>query len=49
MYWSAAPSQRYAKPERLAALAFLDAHKQPGRTRDRTHYTLTDKGLRALG
>jgi DNA-binding PadR family transcriptional regulator len=27
---------------------YLEAHKQPGRTRERTHYTLTDRGREAL-
>lgn len=48
MYWEAAPSQWYAEPKRLAKLGYLDAEKQPGRTRERTHYTLTDAGRRAL-
>ena len=48
VYWDAAPSQWYAEPKRLAALGYLEAHKQPGRTRERTHYTLTDKGRDAL-
>lgn len=48
MYWEAAPSQWYAEPKRLAKLGYLDAEKQPGRTRERTHYTLTDTGRKAL-
>ena len=48
MYWEAAPSQWYAEPKRLAKLGYLDAQKQPGRTRERTHYTLTAKGRQAL-
>ncbi len=48
MYWDAAPSQWYAEPKRLAQLGYLDAEKQPGRTRERTHYTLTGKGRKAL-
>jgi DNA-binding PadR family transcriptional regulator len=43
-----APSQYYAEPKRLASLGYLDARKEPGKTRERTHYTLTDKGLEAL-
>jgi DNA-binding PadR family transcriptional regulator len=43
-----APSQYYAEPKRLARLGYLSARKEPGRTRERTHYTLTDKGLEAL-
>jgi PadR family transcriptional regulator, regulatory protein AphA len=48
MYWDAAPSQWYAEPKRLAKLGYLEAKKLPGRTRERTHYTLTDKGRTAL-
>lgn len=48
VYESAANSQYYAEPKRLAALGYLKAEKQPGKTRERTHYTLTDKGLQAL-
>ncbi len=48
MYWDAAPSQWYAEPKRLAKLGYLDAEKLPGRTRERTHYTLTERGRVAL-
>lgn len=48
MYWDAAPSQWYAEPKRLAGLGYLEAEKLPGRTRERTHYTLTDSGRAAL-
>ncbi len=48
VYWSAAPSQWYAEPKRLAALGLLEARKLPGRTRERTHYELTDAGREAL-
>jgi DNA-binding PadR family transcriptional regulator len=48
VYWDAAPSQWYAEPKRLAELGYLDARTEPGRTRPRTHYTLTGKGRRAL-
>jgi DNA-binding PadR family transcriptional regulator len=48
MYWDAAASQWYAEPKRLAELGYLDAEKLPGRTRQRTHYTLTSKGRDAL-
>jgi DNA-binding PadR family transcriptional regulator len=43
-----APSQYYAEPKRLARLGYLTARKEPGKTRERTHYTLTEKGLAAL-
>jgi PadR family transcriptional regulator AphA len=48
IYWDAADSQWYAEPKRLEAQGLLTAHKEPGQTRPRTHYTLTDKGRDAL-
>jgi DNA-binding PadR family transcriptional regulator len=48
VYWDAAPSQWYAEPKRLAEHGYLEAHKAPGRTHERTHYTLTPKGREAL-
>jgi DNA-binding PadR family transcriptional regulator len=48
VYWDAAPSQWYAEPKRLAEHGYLEAHKTPGRTRERTHYELTDRGREAL-
>jgi DNA-binding PadR family transcriptional regulator len=44
----AGESQYYVEPKRLAKLGYLEARKEPGRTRPRTVYTLTDKGLEAL-
>jgi DNA-binding PadR family transcriptional regulator len=44
----AGESQYYVEPKRLARLGYLDTHKAPGKTRERTVYTLTDKGLQAL-
>jgi PadR family transcriptional regulator AphA len=44
----AGESQYYVEPKRLAKLGYLDARKEPGRTRERTIYTLTEKGLDAL-
>jgi len=44
----AGESQYYVEPKRLARLGYLDTRKEPGRTRERTVYTLTDKGLEAL-
>ncbi len=41
-------SQYYVEPKRLARLGYLDARKEPGKTRERTVYSLTDKGLEAL-
>src|SRR5262245_4483806 len=44
----AGESQYYVEPKRLARLGYLDAHKEPGKTRERTVYTLTHQGLDAL-
>jgi DNA-binding PadR family transcriptional regulator len=44
----AGESQYYVEPKRLAGLGYLDARKEPGRTRERTVYTLTEQGLDAL-
>jgi len=44
----AGESQYYVEPKRLAELGYLEAHKEPGKTRQRTVYTLTDQGLQAL-
>jgi DNA-binding PadR family transcriptional regulator len=44
----AGESRYYVEPKRLARLGYLQARKEPGKTRERTVYTLTDKGLQAL-
>jgi PadR family transcriptional regulator, regulatory protein AphA len=44
----AGESQYYVEPKRLANLGYLEARKEPGKTRDRTVYTLTEKGIDAL-
>jgi DNA-binding PadR family transcriptional regulator len=44
----AGESQYYVEPKRLAKLGYLEARTEPGRTRPRTVYSLTDKGLEAL-
>jgi DNA-binding PadR family transcriptional regulator len=44
----AGESQYYVEPKRLAKLGYLEARKEPGKTRERTVYTLTDRGKRAL-
>jgi DNA-binding PadR family transcriptional regulator len=44
----AGESQYYTEPKRLATLGYLEAHREPGRTRERTVYALTDKGVEAL-
>lgn len=44
----AGESRYYVEPKRLAQLGYLAAHKEPGKTRDRTVYSLTEKGRSAL-
>src|SRR6266702_475879 len=44
----AGESQYYVEPKRLARLGYLDARKEPGKTRERTVYTLTERGREAL-
>src|SRR5918994_7807863 len=44
----AGESQYYTEPKRLAQLGYLEASKEPGKTRERTVYALTEKGLEAL-
>jgi DNA-binding PadR family transcriptional regulator len=47
-YHAAAPSQYYAEPKRLERLGLLTSSKEPGRTRERTVYRLTEAGVAAL-
>jgi DNA-binding PadR family transcriptional regulator len=44
----AGETRYYVEPKRLARLGYLEARKEPGRTRERTVYTLTEKGVEAL-
>src|SRR5688500_4174548 len=44
----AGESQYYVEPKRLARLGYLEARTEPGRTRPRTVYSLTEQGLEAL-
>ena len=44
----AGESQYYTEPKRLAQLGYLESRKEPGKTRERTVYSLTDKGHAAL-
>ena len=44
----AGESQYYTEPKRLARLGYLEARREPGKTRERTVYSLTEKGLDAL-
>lgn len=48
VFWTTSESHFYAEPKRLAKLGYLTARKQPGRTRERTHYELTSRGRKAL-
>lgn len=48
LYWSASPSKMYAEPKRLEALGYVSSQRGPGRTRERTLYTLTPAGEAAL-
>jgi DNA-binding PadR family transcriptional regulator len=44
----AGESQYYTEPKRLAQLGYLEARREPGKTRPRTVYTLAPKARRAL-
>ena len=44
----AGESQYYVEPKRLAKLGYLEARQEPGKTRRRTVYSLTRKGLTAV-
>ena len=44
----AGESQYYVEPKRLARLGYLAARKEPGKTRERTVYTLSERGRDAL-
>lgn len=48
VYWGAAESKLYAEPKRLARLGYLDPRPAPGRTHQRTVYTLTAAGRAGL-
>jgi DNA-binding PadR family transcriptional regulator len=48
LYWASAESQWYAEPKRLERLGYLTSRKEPGKTRERTVYLLTDAGRDAL-
>jgi DNA-binding PadR family transcriptional regulator len=44
----AGESQYYVEPKRLAKLGYLEARPEPGKTRPRTVYSLTAKGVNAI-
>ena len=46
--WTGSESQFYAEPKRLEKLGYLKSDTEPGITRDRTVYQLTDEGRTAL-
>jgi DNA-binding PadR family transcriptional regulator len=48
IYADFAESQWYAEPKRLERLGYLESRTEPGRTRPRTHYTLTPGGVEAI-
>lgn len=48
IYYAVAASRLYAEPKRLEELGYVTSEKRPGKTRERTFYTLTSKGRRAL-
>jgi PadR family transcriptional regulator, regulatory protein AphA len=48
LYYAGAASKIYEQPKRLEKLGYLRSETRPGKTRERRHYTLTEKGLAAL-
>jgi DNA-binding PadR family transcriptional regulator len=48
IYYAVAPSRLYAEPKRLEQLGYVRSEKRPGKTRERSFYTLTPKGRKAL-
>jgi DNA-binding PadR family transcriptional regulator len=48
VYYAVADSRLYAEPKRLEQLGYVRSEKRPGKTRERTFYTLTPKGREAL-
>jgi DNA-binding PadR family transcriptional regulator len=48
LYYAGTASKIYEQPKRLERLGYLRSEKRPGKTTDRTYYTLTEKGLAAL-
>jgi DNA-binding PadR family transcriptional regulator len=48
LYYAGAASKIYEQPKRLERRGYLSSEKRPGKTRERTYYTLTEKGLAAL-
>jgi DNA-binding PadR family transcriptional regulator len=48
IYYSVAASRLYAEPKRLERLGYVTSEKRPGKTRERSFYTLTERGREAL-
>jgi DNA-binding PadR family transcriptional regulator len=48
LFWTGAKSQVFAEARRLARLGYLKATSEPAKTRPRTVYRLTARGLRAM-
>jgi DNA-binding PadR family transcriptional regulator len=48
IFYAVAASRLYAEPKRLEQLGYVSSEKRPGKTRERTFYTLTRKGRDAL-
>src|SRR2546421_12175699 len=48
LWWVGAASKIYEQPRWLEERGYLRSDKRPGKTRQRTHYMLTEKGLTAL-
>ena len=48
IYYAVADSRLYAEPKRLEGLGYVKSEKRPGKTRERSFYTLTPKGREAL-
>jgi len=48
IYYAVAASRLYAEPKRLEQLGYVRSEKRPGKTRERTFYTLTPSGREAL-
>ncbi len=48
IYYAVAASRLYAEPKRLEQLGYVSSERRPGKTRERTFYTLTDRGRTAL-
>jgi DNA-binding PadR family transcriptional regulator len=48
LWWVGAASKIYEQPRWLEERGYLRSEKRPGKTRQRTHYMITEKGLTAL-